>query len=109
MRFHLDENVDHAVAAGLRARGIDVTTSTDAQLISASDDAQLDYASSQMRVLVTHDGPLLGSAVQRLQHAGVAFCQKGSLSVGDMIRALVRMNDAIDSTDMAGRIEYLRR
>jgi predicted nuclease of predicted toxin-antitoxin system len=109
MRFHLDENVDHAVAAGLRARGIDVTTSTDARLLSASDDAQLDYASSEKRVLVTHDGPLLGSAMQKSSHAGIAYCQKNALAVGEIIRALVRLNDAIDANDMVGRIEYLRR
>ena len=26
MRFHLDEQMDHAIATGLRRRGIDVTT-----------------------------------------------------------------------------------
>ena len=36
IRLHLDENVDHAVAHGLRLRGIDVTTSTDADLIGAT-------------------------------------------------------------------------
>ena len=43
MRFHLDENVDHAVAGGLRQRGIDVTTANDAGLTQASDEAHLEY------------------------------------------------------------------
>jgi hypothetical protein len=37
IRFHLDENVDLAIASGLRRRGIDVTTSKEAGLIGASD------------------------------------------------------------------------
>ena len=37
IRFHLDENVDHAIVHGLRLRGLDVPTATDANLIGASD------------------------------------------------------------------------
>ncbi|HEX5102520.1 MAG TPA: hypothetical protein VFV87_01835 [Pirellulaceae bacterium] len=33
LRFHLDAQVDHAIARGLEARGIDVTTTTDAGLL----------------------------------------------------------------------------
>ena len=32
MRFHLDEHVPHAIAEGLRRRGIDVTTTVEAGL-----------------------------------------------------------------------------
>jgi hypothetical protein len=35
IRFHLDEHVDHAVADGLRRRGIAVTTTADADLLGA--------------------------------------------------------------------------
>ncbi len=38
IRFHLDENANNAIADGLRRRGIDVTISVQADLISASDD-----------------------------------------------------------------------
>ena len=41
--LHLDENVDHVVAQGLRLRGMDVTTTTDANLIGATDDQQLSF------------------------------------------------------------------
>ena len=37
IRFHLDENCPHAIAEGLRRRGIDVTTTPEVDLISASD------------------------------------------------------------------------
>jgi hypothetical protein len=35
IRFHLDENVDRAIALGLRRRAIDVTTTKDAGLCRA--------------------------------------------------------------------------
>jgi hypothetical protein len=41
LRFHLDESVASAVAAGLRRRGIDVTTATDAGLRQANDEVHL--------------------------------------------------------------------
>jgi hypothetical protein len=37
LRFHLDEHVAGAIAAGLRRRGIDVTTAADAGLLGAED------------------------------------------------------------------------
>ena len=38
IRFHLDENCDPRIAAGLRALGVDVTTAAEAGLLQASDD-----------------------------------------------------------------------
>lgn len=57
--FHLDENVDHAVAHGLRLRGVDVTTTTDVNLVGASDTEQLDFALRQNRVVFTQDQDFL--------------------------------------------------
>ena len=52
IRFHLDEHVPHAIAEGLRRRGIDVTTTVEAGLRSATDDVHLAYAVEQRRVIV---------------------------------------------------------
>lgn len=59
MLFHLDENVDHAIARALRQRGIDVTTSTEIGLIGADDLLQLDFARKSSRVIVTQDADFL--------------------------------------------------
>ncbi len=59
MRFHLDESADGRIAAGLRHRGIDVTTPVDVGLRGASDDEHLAYALANERVLVTHDADFL--------------------------------------------------
>ena len=40
IRFHLDENVSNAIADSLRRRGIDVTSTPEEGLISASDEEQ---------------------------------------------------------------------
>ncbi len=59
MRFHLDEHVDHAVAHGLRQRGIDVTTTTDAGLLGVSDEHHLEHALAASRVIFTQDADFL--------------------------------------------------
>ena len=59
IRFHLDENVHHGVARGLRLRGIDVTTTTDSGLVEATDEGQFQFAVGEGRVLVTHDADFL--------------------------------------------------
>lgn len=59
IRFHLDENVHGAVGNGLRLRGIDVSTTQDAQLPGASDEEHLSFARSEHRVIVTHDDDFL--------------------------------------------------
>jgi hypothetical protein len=40
IRFHLDENCDRAIAEGLRRRGIDVSTTPEAELLSATAEEQ---------------------------------------------------------------------
>lgn len=47
IRFHLDEHIDPDIAAALRRHGVDVTTTVDAGLRTAGDDAQLEFAKSQ--------------------------------------------------------------
>ena len=44
IRYLLDENVPHAIAHGLRLRGIEVVTATDADLLSANDELIAEYA-----------------------------------------------------------------
>lgn len=55
IQYHLDENVNPAVARGRRNRGIDVTTTVETGMNGASDEEPLAYALSAGRVTVTHD------------------------------------------------------
>ncbi len=43
IRLHLDENVDPAVALGLRRYGIDVTITNEVGLQGKSDEAQVEF------------------------------------------------------------------
>ena len=107
VRFHLDEMVDPDVARALRQHGIDVTTTIDAGLRSATDETQLDYARRQGRVLVTHDTDFLRLAGRSVDHPGIAFCYKTSRSLGEIIRSLILVYEMLSSEEIAGRVEYL--
>ncbi|MBS0260965.1 MAG: DUF5615 family PIN-like protein [Planctomycetes bacterium] len=106
MKFHLDEHLAHAIARGLQRRGLDVTTTTDADLIGASDEEQLDFAKSEGRVLVTNDADFLELVTTVAEHSGVAYCAPGQKTVGEMVRFLCLMHDCLTPSEMVGRIEY---
>jgi imidazolonepropionase-like amidohydrolase len=107
LTFHLDESVDHAVARGLAQRGVDVTTTTDAGLIGATDQAQLEHAIASRRVLVTHDHDFLKLVATGADHSGVAYCPPGHRSIGQIILKLVDLWRTTSSDEMRGRVEYL--
>ncbi len=107
IRFHLDEDVDPAVAAGLRQRGIEVTTSLDAGLRGATDAEQLAFGVAERRVVVTHDADLLRLHRAGVQHAGIAFCSRERRAVGGIVRALVLIHEILAADDMAGHVEFL--
>ena len=75
IRFHLDEQVDVAIARALRRYGVDVTTTIEAGLRTAGDEEQLAYARREQRVLVTHDADFLRLAAAGTDHAGTAFAR----------------------------------
>ncbi|HEX3601796.1 MAG TPA: DUF5615 family PIN-like protein [Lacipirellulaceae bacterium] len=107
VRYHLDENVDPAVAEGLRRRGVDVTTTQAVDLMRASDDKQLEYALAEGRTLVTHDEDFLAMAKEGIQNAGIAYCHPQSRTIGQMIAALLLIRDCLTPSDMMNHIEFL--
>lgn len=107
MRFHLDENVDHAIADGLWRRGIDVTTSTYARLLGAADELQIAFALQNQRVIVTHDRDLLRLAALGASHAGIAYCPPAGRTIGQIVRGLLLIHECLSESDMQDRIEYL--
>ena len=107
MRFHLDEHVDPAIAHGLRLRGIDVTTTGDANLLSAPDESHLEFAQQVGRVIFTNDPDFLRFASTTIEHGGVAYCARTARSIGYVVRHLCLMHDCMENNEMRGRVEYL--
>lgn len=107
LKYHFDEHVGHAIARGLHRRGVDVTTTTDAGLLGASDDEHLDSAMREQRVVFTHDDDFLIKAASGRTHAGVMYCEVDSRTIGYIVDALQFFSDELEPDDMMNRVEYL--
>lgn len=107
IRFHLDEHISTQIAAGLRRRDIDVTTTAETNLTGAADLTHLEFAASSRRLLVTHDDDFLRLHAQGVAHAGIAYCQQQSMSIGEMLRRLVLIHDLLSPEELVGRVEFL--
>ncbi|MBD1908732.1 DUF5615 family PIN-like protein [Funiculus sociatus GB2-A5] len=107
IRFHLDENVNSAIADGLRRRGINVTTTAEKGLISSSDEIQIEFALSQSRVIFTADADFLRLHQAGVKHSGIVYCYQGSRSIGDILRGLILIWELLEPEDMRDHVEFL--
>lgn len=107
IRFHLDEHIASAIAIALRQRGIDVTTTAEANLLAATDEDQLKYAHRSRRVMVTHDDDFLNLHAHGTPHAGIAYCRWGARTIGEMVQMLVLIYEMMSPDEMMSKIVYL--
>lgn len=107
IRFHLDEHGDPRIARGLRRRGLDVTTTVEAGLLSATDEEQLTYATSQGRVLFTQDADFLRLDATGVIHSGIAFGHEGTRSIGEIIRRRTLIWEIYEPDEMESRVEFI--
>jgi predicted nuclease of predicted toxin-antitoxin system len=103
----MDEHCDPAVAAGLRRRGIDVTTTPEVGLVGATDEQQVAYALGDIRVIFTKDSDYLRLDASGTPHAGIVYCHQQSRSIGEIIDALVLIWEVYDPGEIAGQVEYV--
>jgi predicted nuclease of predicted toxin-antitoxin system len=106
LRFHLDENVNLAIAEGLRLRGMNCTTTPEVGLRGVSDVEQLAFAASQQRILVTTDEDFL-SLASRQPHAGILYWHQESRSIGEVIRRIVRLCEQHTPEAIRNRVMFL--
>ena|SRR5215471_1420772 len=107
IRFHLDENVEHAIAYGLRQHGIEVTVTSEVGLLHAPDDEQLAFARDTGRVIVTHDEDFLILHSRGIPHAGIAYCPPDTHPIGRIIQALLLIWGVMEPDEMTNHVEFL--
>ena len=107
IRFHLDESVNPALAAGLQHRGVDVTTTLGMHLRGTVDDDQLAFAVREHRVLITHDRDFLRLNRQGIPHAGIAYCAQQKYPLGGLLRAVLTVWMTIPPERMVNNVTFL--
>jgi hypothetical protein len=89
---------------------VDVTTAADQALLGATDEQHLVRASDLGRTIVTADQDFLRLAHERIVAnmavPGLVFIQAG-IRVGEAVRAIALLAEALDPADMASWIEWV--
>ena len=107
VRYYLDEQMPRPVARELRRHGIDVETTVEAGLMSASDEVQLAYAITHGRVVVTEDDDFSRLHRRGIAHARIAYFPGGRRSIGEIIEMLRLIHASYSAEEMVGRLEWL--
>lgn len=106
LTFYINESVNVAVGKGLKRRGVKVISARDANNLGLSDKEQLDYATKNNLVIVTHDDDFLSMAM-KLEHKGIVYVRQQKYSVGDLIRRLKLLWDITEQKDIVNHVEFL--
>jgi len=84
-----DENIGSDVVTGLRARGCDVRTAGEEQLLGRPDAELLQRATSQGRVIVTHDLAFGRSAINTgATFVGIVYLRPGHISAAFVLAVI---------------------
>ena len=113
LRLYIDEDtMSHALVDALRARGVDVLTPLDAEMMSRSDEEQLQFAADSGRAMFSFnvgDFYHLHRKWQHtgLEHAGIILAQQQQFSVGELMRRLLRLIAGKTAESMHNQLEFL--
>jgi uncharacterized protein with PIN domain len=106
IRFYADEQVAKAVVRGLRQRGVDVLTVSQAGMLGASDQDHLALARKEGRVILTQDDDFLCIHAPGADHAGIVYAPQQT-PVGEIIYGLMLIYRVLDAEDIKSQVEYL--
>ena len=109
IRLYFDEDtMDKALVAALRARGVNVLTAHEANMIERKDDEHLAFATAEGRVLYSFNvGDYCRIDARGQRHAGLIVAQQQRHSVGDQMRRSLRLINARSAEQMQNRVEFL--
>jgi hypothetical protein len=109
--LYIDHNVDRAIVAGLRARGIDVLTAMEDGFDTHDDEAVFERATALGRVAVTNDKDFLAIA-HRWQDDGHYFtglirARQDRVSLGAVIEDIELIAKLKEPREMENHIDYV--
>ena len=110
VRFFTDEDVYADVAPALRRAGIDAVATPEAERLAETDEVQLEWSATAGRVIVSFNAGYFAELHWRWlsegrHHAGIVVSQQRP--IGDAIRRLRHLAEALDGETMRDRFEFL--
>ncbi len=100
--------MDKALVSALRARGLDILTADEADMIERQDEDHLAFAAREGRVLYSFNvADYCRLQAQGQSHAGLILALQQRYPVGDQMRRLLRIVAAKSAEDMHNHIEFL--
>ena len=110
LALYLDEHVQSALADSLRARNVDVLTTQEAQNIGLDDIGQLIFATQNKRSLFSYNKRHFAKIHYQWMnihrsHPGIILSDP--LTIGIVLRRLLKLCASLNSKDMQNRLEYL--
>jgi hypothetical protein len=113
VRLYIDEDAIHReVVVGLRARGFDVLTPVEAEMVSRDDEDHLDAAATRGRAVYSFNA----RDFYRIHtewvtagrgHAGIILAEQQRYSAGEQIRRLAALVSTLSAEEMQNRVEFL--
>ena len=113
VRLYFDEDsMDRNLVRALRARGMDVSTALEENMIYQTDREHLEYATEQGRVLFSFNrGDFYQLHTEYLAmgrpHAGIILANQQHYSVGEQMRRILRLSAAKSAEAMQNWLEFL--
>lgn len=113
IRLYFDEDSqDSDVVQAVRFRGLDALTSNEAGMGHRDDKDQLDFATSEGRVLYSFNASDFNRIhieyiTQNKSHTGIIIGQQQRYSVGEQMRRLTRIVNARTAEQMVDQLEFL--
>lgn len=111
--LYLDEDtMDEDLVRALRARGVELMTVREAELLGKSDEEQLLYAADHGYVVYTFNvGDFMALHTKFLQeglsHGGIILGEQRRWSVGEQMRRLIRIIDSKSAEGMKDQFSFL--
>ena len=113
LRLYFDEDsMQRSLVRALRARGVDVITALDAEMIEREDAEHLDYATERGRVLCSFNAGGFyrlhtDYATQGKLHAGITLMRQQHYSVGEQMRRILKLMASESADEMSNWVEFL--
>jgi predicted nuclease of predicted toxin-antitoxin system len=115
LRLYLDRHIISRLAMDLRSKGYDVLTTEEARKDTATDEEQLDFATSENRAILTFNirdfAPLHADrqAAGR-SHGGIIVSQQlGSRQYGLLLARMLRLLNHFSAEEMIGNFVHLEQ